>query len=259
MSFKQELNRKLLWLALFCAGLLPALNAYAYSYPQLGPVSRYTSTGQQDASGHPCYSRDVGLLDAKQGFIVSGVNVDGVCADGLQAINGQPVLELASWTAYNPSNFKRSGQTYAINGVPFVIIYSGSGASYIRKPYVSLSVYEDGNQVAWSSTTEGVNSGNSDEQNHLAGFLLTLDESSSQDTKVLFSIGGTAKNGKDYSKIQGYKIIPAGQKSATVLIEAIDDVKKERIEKVKLKLKTSKKFYKISTPSAVSVEILDND
>lgn len=261
MSFKFGRSQNLYLLLLVLVGTMATFKAQAYAFPTLSSVYRYTATGETDSYGDPCYIKDLGTLSAKNGFIVMLSGYETVCASGLEAISGQPVMQFAIWDIYNPSNFKRSKQTYLIEGSPYVVILSKSGASYIKKPNVSLRVFEDTNHAIWDKAVEGFNwdtweFGN--EQTYPAGFLVELDEVSGQATQVYYSISGTAKNGKDYVKLNGFVTIPAGESYTSVFIEAIDDIKKEKTEKVSLKLKANKS-YKISTPKAVSVEVLDND
>jgi hypothetical protein len=240
---------------------MAAFKAHAYAFPTLSPVYRYTATGETDSYGDPCYIKDLGTLSSKNGFIVTLFAYDTVCASGLGAISGQPVMQFAIWDIYSPSNFKRSKQTYTIEGAPYVAILSKSGAPYIKKPNVSLRLFEVRNNVVWDKAVEGVKPEDYDfgnEQTYPARFLIELDEVSGQDTKVFYTISGTAKHGKDYAKLNGYVMIPAGEYYTSVFIDAIDDTKKEKIEKVTLKLKANKS-YKINTPKSVSVEVLDND
>ncbi len=56
-----------------------------------------------------------------------------------------------------------------------------------------------------------------------ASFQFTLDQPSTTDTQIDFIIEGTATNGIDYNYIDNTMIIPAGQTSATIIIDAIQD------------------------------------
>jgi len=56
-----------------------------------------------------------------------------------------------------------------------------------------------------------------------ASFEFSLDQPSGTDTQIDFQIFGTATNGIDYAHIDNTMIIPAGQTSATVIIDAIQD------------------------------------
>jgi subtilisin-like proprotein convertase family protein len=56
-----------------------------------------------------------------------------------------------------------------------------------------------------------------------ASFSITLDQPSGTDTQITYQIGGTATNGIDYQQIDTLVTIPAGQTSATITINSIQD------------------------------------
>jgi subtilisin-like proprotein convertase family protein len=56
-----------------------------------------------------------------------------------------------------------------------------------------------------------------------ASFSLSLDVASATDTQVTYQIGGTATNGIDYQLIDTLVTIPAGQLSASIVINSISD------------------------------------
>jgi len=56
-----------------------------------------------------------------------------------------------------------------------------------------------------------------------ASFTISLDQASATDTQFSYQIGGTATNGVDYQQIDTLVTIPAGQTSATVVINSIQD------------------------------------
>jgi len=56
-----------------------------------------------------------------------------------------------------------------------------------------------------------------------ASFTISLDNPSATDTQISYQIGGSATNGIDYLQIDTLVIIPAGQTSATIVINSISD------------------------------------
>ncbi len=56
-----------------------------------------------------------------------------------------------------------------------------------------------------------------------ASFSISLDQPSATDTQISYQIAGTATNGIDYQQIDTVVTIPAGQTSATVVINSIQD------------------------------------
>lgn len=81
---------------------------------------------------------------------------------------------------------------------------------------------------------------------------------------VFYAIGGTAENGVDYVAIPGSLTIPAGRRSARIVITPIDDNLPERVETVLLRLTeppygSPLPFYEIGRPARAGAIILDND
>lgn len=220
-------------------------------------AERYTATGTYDYfSGRSCYLYEFGYVSSKDGFIPE--RSSNTCTHTIDPeLNGQVIVGLFAWSGNKSvavkAGLKRSSKTYGIDGgFPYVIVLDSSGGTFTKKPIISLSVPDE-----YSLVTEGVTIDNL--FSFPGEFLFTLDEASVQDTKIFFTVFGTAKNGKDYTKITKDITIPAGETFSYVAISPIDDPKKEKTEIVSLKLKANAKYYKIGTPQAVSVKIIDND
>jgi hypothetical protein len=86
----------------------------------------------------------------------------------------------------------------------------------------------------------------------------------SNDLTVLYAIRGTASNGVDYVTLPGSVTIPAGRRSARVVVIPIDDTEVEGIETVILALTPSPLDvypppYKVGCPGKAAAIILDND
>ncbi|PIP53851.1 MAG: hypothetical protein COX07_08510 [Bacteroidetes bacterium CG23_combo_of_CG06-09_8_20_14_all_32_9] len=67
-----------------------------------------------------------------------------------------------------------------------------------------------------------------------ASFTFQLDSVQPTNTFIQYGIGGTALNGVDYSQIDSIIVIPAGQTSATIIIDALSDGLNEGQESVEL-------------------------
>jgi len=84
------------------------------------------------------------------------------------------------------------------------------------------------------------------------------------DLTVFYSVHGTASNGVDYVEIGNSATIPAGRRSARVVIVPIDDDVKEDSETVILKLEPDPTLgpvarYEIGWPGKAAAIIVDND
>jgi hypothetical protein len=75
---------------------------------------------------------------------------------------------------------------------------------------------------------------------------------------VHFAIEGTAENGVDYLRLESSVTIPAGRRTAGVIVTPIDDRRVERIETVILRLHHAA-LYNVGRWSAAGAIIVDND
>ena len=75
---------------------------------------------------------------------------------------------------------------------------------------------------------------------------------------VLYTISGTATNGRDYKRLKGQAIIKAGARAANVSIQPIDDSIAEGDETVTLTLSPNAS-YTIGSPNAGTVTIHSNE
>lgn len=67
-----------------------------------------------------------------------------------------------------------------------------------------------------------------------ARFIFSLDSAKATNTQINFQIAGSAINGVDYNYIDSLFIIPAGQTSASIIIDAINDGISEGMENIYL-------------------------
>ncbi len=79
---------------------------------------------------------------------------------------------------------------------------------------------------------------------------------------ILFTLGGTASNGVDYAAITSPLTIPAGQRSARIIIKPIDDNRPEPVETVVVTLLENDAAvpgYVLGQPHRAAAIIVDND
>jgi len=76
--------------------------------------------------------------------------------------------------------------------------------------------------------------------------------------RVHYSVRGTASNGVDYVSIPGNVTIPAGRRSAVIVITPIDDRRDEPIETVILRLEQPA-IYNVGRWNRAGAIIVDND
>jgi len=97
-----------------------------------------------------------------------------------------------------------------------------------------------------------------------ATFKVHRTGSTAEDVTVWYSIGGTATHGEDYAELTHPVVIPAGDRSARLVIEPINDEEIERVETVVLRLEPSPTLgpiepYHIGWPARACAVIVDND
>lgn len=202
-----------------------------------------------------------GTLYVKQGFIpITSSNFPfssfELTQDVVNAINGKTVATLALWTGLTNINgadfskFTRSVETYSIDGVPNVIVSlsgagGGSGIPAVKTPKVSISAVDP-----QASETAG----------DTAQFLVALNAPTTKNIRVKLDIAGKATKGKDYKRIAPSLLIPAGNVSGIIEVIPVNDVQREGIENIVIKLaRGSIKGYTVGKPAAAKVQILDND
>lgn len=89
-------------------------------------------------------------------------------------------------------------------------------------------------------------------------YTVSLDQPSTSALAVGYLVGGTATNGTDYATITSPVIIPAGNTSATVVVNPIADVTTEADETVVLTLAAGA-GYTVGAPDSATGTILNDD
>jgi Bacterial Ig domain/Calx-beta domain len=95
-----------------------------------------------------------------------------------------------------------------------------------------------------------------------ATFVVRRAGPTSHPLEVRFKLGGSAVNGEDYQAIASPLTIPAGQRSARIVIQPIDDHRPEPVESVVVTLLDNggaERGYVLGRPHRAAAIILDND
>ena len=171
----------------------------------------------------------------------------GITLETLGLISGRYVMRLDSWVIQEGlpgflGLYSRSSETYQMYGTPYVIVNRKGLPVTPQKPLVSIRAQSP---VASESGPQH------------GQFVLMFNKEINKDTAIFLSVGGTARNGKDYQKISKKITAPAGSSSVVIDIIPIDDSKRERQETVVLKI-INNKNYKVELRKSV-VTITDND
>jgi uncharacterized protein YjiK/phosphodiesterase/alkaline phosphatase D-like protein/arylsulfatase A-like enzyme len=89
-------------------------------------------------------------------------------------------------------------------------------------------------------------------------FTVTSDAKANTDLTFNYTVGGTATNGVDYTKLTGTATIAAGQSSVDIAVKPVDDGVAEGNESVFLSLTSGSGYSTNATKSAATVTIIDN-
>lgn len=95
-----------------------------------------------------------------------------------------------------------------------------------------------------------------------ATFLVNRVGATNQPLEIFFNTSGTASNGEDYAAIASPLTIPAGQRSARIVIRPTDDNRPEPVETVVVTLREDDAAvprYVLGRPRRAAAIILDND
>lgn len=106
--------------------------------------------------------------------------------------------------------------------------------------------------VSVSATTPGA------EPNTDGAFTVTLSSTSASDVVVTYTVGGTATAGSDYTALSGTVTVLAGQLTAQIPVDVLDDPDAEPVETVTVTLQTATAPYTITTADA-SLNITSED
>jgi N-acetylneuraminic acid mutarotase len=180
-------------------------------------------------------SGDAGFTDS-----IFKINVEGVLT-----VNGTP----------SKSNFWVEGTKVVTVSDGNLTVSNASGASNNKIAFIEIM------PGAHPLPVVGVNATKSDasENGSVGRFSITrLTDDWSQPLTVNYTLGGTAKNGIDYASLSGSVTIAAGQPSATVTVNAIDDSSAEGGEYLTLSLSPNFSYSNAFNESA-RVNIADND
>ena len=106
--------------------------------------------------------------------------------------------------------------------------------------------------VSVSTTANGA------EPNTDGAFTVTLSSTSASDVVITYNVGGTATAGSDYTTLSGTVTVLAGQLTAQIPVDVLDDALAEGVETVMVSLQTATSPYTILTADA-SLNITSED
>jgi hypothetical protein len=147
----------------------------------------------------------------------------------------------------------------AVEGSENVTVTIPSGAAYVldtAATSVDLLILDDDIPLVTVTAIKP----NASETNREPGvFLVSRTGPTTAPLKVYYGLGGTAQHGTDYVGLPAEITIPAGAASAPVFITPYDDNFGEGVETVDIQLTVFNGAYLVTTPSAASINITDNN
>jgi hypothetical protein len=146
-----------------------------------------------------------------------------------------------------------------VEGSENVTVTIPSGAAYVLNTAattVDLLILDDDIPLVSVTAIKP----NASETNREPGvFLVTRTGPTTAPLKVYYGLGGTAQHGTDYVGLPAEITIPAGAASAPVFVTPYDDNFGEGVETVDIQITVFNGSYLVTTPSAASINLTDNN
>jgi hypothetical protein len=245
----------------------PISGSILAKYSTTGQFLWATSVSQQNSEPRALAVGDVGHTFVT-GYIAGALFIAKYDANGNLLWMRQPVsvdpmtrggdagygvaLDSAG-NAYVAGGF--AGTTMFGPGEPSETILSSSS---ILDVDLLLAKYSADNAVP-TVTLEATDAAASETGSDPGFFTVTRTGVTTASLDVLYTVGGSAINGTDFTPtLSGTVTIPGGQVTATITITPVDDSDGESDETVSLTLSTNA-TYSVGTPAAASVTIVDDD
>ena len=166
--------------------------------------------------GKAVFLPDVDFIGEAQINIIADAGAK-VIVDGTDVGDGDTIPGTSNYVTYKLNNSYSGDIEVTSDKLIRVSLINLSGN-------VGAAGYFSGFTKDVAINTQTINSDNIAKEGCVNGsFDFFIGSPSSTDTKIDFTISGTATNGVDYKFIDNSVIIPAGQTSATITIEAIQD------------------------------------
>ena len=128
------------------------------------------------------------------------------------------------------------------------------GANYVQQ---TSNIIVTNNDTAIASITANDNA--AAESGDDGQFTVTLDNTSTTNTIISYTISGTADASGDYATLSGFVTVLAGQTTATINVDVLDDVVDEESETVIVTLTGTSNFDITVNASPATVTIADDD
>jgi len=113
--------------------------------------------------------------------------------------------------------------------------------------------------TALPTVTVTANDPNAAEPSDPGSFSVSRTGSTAAPLTVLYTVGGTATAGSDYTALSGSVTIPAGSASATITVTPIDDTIFESPPETVVVTLSANPAYTVGAPSSATVTIADDD
>lgn len=168
------------------------------------------------SGGKNVFLPDVDFIGEAQINIIADSGAT-VFVNGVLLGSGDPVIGTNSYVTYKLSNNYTGDISITSDKLIRVALINLSGN-------IGAAGYFSGFTKEVSVNTQTINADNIAKEGCVpASFEFMLGEPALYNTQIDFTIAGTATNGIDYSHIDNHVTIPAGQSTATIIIDAIQD------------------------------------
>jgi hypothetical protein len=219
-----------------------------------------TNSGQEANPGKFTVSR-TGSLDAP---LIVKYTIGGTAGNGVDYGQIGTAVTIPAGAASTAVTIAPINDT-AVEGTETAILHLASADAYTvnsEHPQAVVNILDNDAapaSVSIVATDAWATERNDGQEPDPGKFTITRTGSLDGALTVLYTIGGTATNGVDYTQIGASAVIPAGQSSVVVTIAPINDTTVEATESVVLHLTASDGYVVNSEHPEATVNIHDND
>lgn len=230
---------------LFASGFFTTIGGISASRIAKWNGSSWSALGSGPNSGAYAYAL---LADGSGNVYAAGTftSMGGVSANRIAQWNG------SAWSALGSG---LNSDCFSLNSDDYGNLYAGgiftSAGGKISPFFAKASPPQTISIVRSSHAVEGVSAGS---------FTVRSTSSFPSDTTILFSVGGSASPGSDYTSFGSSVVLPAGATSVAIPVSITDDSSQESTETISVTLSPSASYTLAPKPyTSASLTITDDD
>lgn len=185
-------------------------------------------------------------------FTLTGTALNGT--DYL-SVNGTAVIAAGSLTVIVPVLALDDAVIEPTESIIITLQSATNGVTVDNAPY-TVNIFDNDMPAAIQASV--INPVNATEGGSNGSFTIALSSPSATAATIMFTLTGTAVNGRDYDAIAGSAVIPAGALTVTIPVTVVDDNEVEPVETVIIGLQSASNNITVNN-APQTLSIFDND